>query len=636
MKWKSLRARFLFIVLLTLVLPFTLMLSLSYLSTARMTRAFIATDLSHSASRLLEMIPVVRDDEARSLRVLVEDVNNYAYATPSPEKRRRVYHEKLKLKLAEFMANRWHIFDGALQMDRNGGLLAKFVWISDTELRPVAPVYVETRRFTREDSSWATHWQPLPPYQSWLSPPVIGKAGFVQALGFPVYVQPPFENRNEFMGTLFFFFRLDYLFREAAARAQLTPEQWPIVFDSQGTVLYHPRREHIAQKLSVVEPELMAGLTARPRNSGQIARVDHNGWFLAYARQEHWIVGVASHRPALLTKPRQIYLLNAALIVLTLVFAAWTVILATSRVSRSMAEVARGADAIARGDLEKKLPVRSEDEIGTLARAFNSMADSLRAMIQERVEKEKLKELNELKSAFISNVSHELRQPLGHILIAVDNLRKGLGGQLSSKQRDYLNKVRANTVALMHMIGELLDLSRIEAGRLSLEVSKVSLDRVVADVFEEATHLWKEKDLTLSYRADEEITFQADEEKLKEIIGNLVDNAIKYTPRGGKITVSAWLEDQEVKIVVEDTGIGIPPEHLYHLFERFYQVRDSRVEKNPGLGLGLNIVKTLVELHGGTVHVESEVGIGTRVSVRMPLSQRESPVVSTGFSLCSK
>jgi signal transduction histidine kinase len=233
---------------------------------------------------------------------------------------------------------------------------------------------------------------------------------------------------------------------------------------------------------------------------------------------------------------------------------------------------------------------------------------------------EQLKEVDRLKSMFLSHVSHELKTPLTSIKGFVDNMLDGLTGEVQGKQQDYLRRIRANTDRLARMITNLLDLSRIESGTHRLDRMQVRAFELAEEVMEQFRPIAACKQMTLELVCpDPTIQVLADPDKFVQVLINLVDNAIKYTSAGGKVTVAITRRDPErVMMTVTDTGEGIPAEAMAKLFEPFYQASRQPGSHAKGLGLGLSIVKTLVELHGGTVSVTSEVGSGSEFRILMP------------------
>jgi signal transduction histidine kinase len=238
---------------------------------------------------------------------------------------------------------------------------------------------------------------------------------------------------------------------------------------------------------------------------------------------------------------------------------------------------------------------------------------------------QQLKELDRLKSMFLSHVSHELKTPLTSIKGFVDNMLDGVTGELQGRQQEYLNRVRINADRLTRMITNLLDLSRIESGTHRLDLGRLWLFDLVDEVVSLLRPIAASKQLSLDVVCpDPSIQIVADRDKLIQVMTNLTDNAIKFTPVGGKITVAIQRADpDDVMITVTDTGEGIPADVIPHLFQPFYQASRQPGVHAKGLGLGLSIAKTLVELHGGTISVTSEVGKGTQFCVLLPASTRD-------------
>lgn len=255
----------------------------------------------------------------------------------------------------------------------------------------------------------------------------------------------------------------------------------------------------------------------------------------------------------------------------------------------------------------------------------------------------KLKKLDRLKSDFVSNVSHELRTPLTSIRMAVDNLLDGVAGEITPTFQRYLARVKNNTDRLVRLITDLLDLSRIEAGRIEFHPSVVSVGDLLQEIVEGLRPMAAGKGLELTVASEgSPVLAFADRDKLQQILINLAENAVKFTPAGGRVTVSVktveWStrqgvdssrpidpltprpidERQWVEVSVEDAGPGVPPEELEAIFEKFHQVRRDGDGKAQGTGLGLAIAKSLIELHGGRIGVESEVGRGSRFRFTVP------------------
>lgn len=267
-------------------------------------------------------------------------------------------------------------------------------------------------------------------------------------------------------------------------------------------------------------------------------------------------------------------------------------------------------------------------------REIESLNAGLEARVRERTAEleaanAQLKQMDRLKSKFLAHVSHELRTPLTSIVGFADNMLEGLVGSLNVKQEQYLTRIKANGTRLARMITDLLDLSRVEAGKLVLSFDQISLQTVVTDVIEQLLPLAITKHLQIELQSpDPTLLVWADPDRLSQILTNLLDNAIKYTPDGGHIWVDLSVADHEMaRVVVRDNGQGIPPDALPKLFDPFFRVHHQERSQTKGLGLGLAIVKDLVELHGGSIAVHSALDRGTEFTFTIPLQARTSTPV---------
>jgi signal transduction histidine kinase len=226
---------------------------------------------------------------------------------------------------------------------------------------------------------------------------------------------------------------------------------------------------------------------------------------------------------------------------------------------------------------------------------------------------------NRHKSEFLANMSHELRTPLNAIIGFSEVLQERLFGELNAKQAEYTDDILTSGRHLLSLINEILDLSKVEAGRMELELATfdlpLTIDNARTFVRERAT----KHGITLDVDIDERLgDFNGDERKIKQILLNLLSNAVKFTPEGGRIGIHARQTNGAIEISVTDTGIGIPPEDQATIFEEFRQVGGDYAHKKEGTGLGLTLAKKFVELHGGKIWVASEVGKGSTFTFTLP------------------
>ncbi len=235
-----------------------------------------------------------------------------------------------------------------------------------------------------------------------------------------------------------------------------------------------------------------------------------------------------------------------------------------------------------------------------------------------------LRRLENLRSEFVSNVSHELKTPLASIQAYTETL---IDGAIDDREHNvlFLKRIAEQAERLHNLIVDLLRLARIEAGTDVFEIQKLSASKIITQACDEHLAVAKSKGVALIVdAAGESVRLKADPDGLRTILDNLLDNAINYTPRGGRVTVRWGRQDDAAFIEVADTGIGIPPEHQSRVFERFHRVDKARSRDAGGTGLGLAIVKHLVQVFGGRVDVESEVDQGSTFRVTLPLADKSS------------
>ncbi len=294
--------------------------------------------------------------------------------------------------------------------------------------------------------------------------------------------------------------------------------------------------------------------------------------------------------------------------VLVLIIVVGITVVVSKRIARPIKEMARIAVEIQSGNLDKRINVRSNDEFGKLAESLNNMVDKLNQDIT------KLKKLEHVRSEFLGNVSHELRTPIFAIQGMLETL---LNGALDDKEagKDFAERALANTQRLNALLGDLIEISRIESGEMKMSFRYFSLNEFLEQVIAEMNHSTKQKNISLILETQQELPeVYGDRERLKQVLVNLIDNAIKYNTPNGKVVISYIHLENKVEVMVKDNGVGIAEEHLPRIFERFYRVDKERSREEGGTGLGLAIVKHIIEAHGSKVEVQSEVGKGSTFS----------------------
>jgi PAS domain S-box-containing protein len=245
-------------------------------------------------------------------------------------------------------------------------------------------------------------------------------------------------------------------------------------------------------------------------------------------------------------------------------------------------------------------------------------------------------EVDRMKSEFVSTVSHELRTPMTSIKGYIDLMYSGMAGNITPKQERFLQIVKTNADRLTLLVNDLLDISRIEMGRLKLNPKPVELSNTVDVVLDNHAPEAQQRQQTLRNEIEDPLPLvQVDPARLAQVLTNLVSNAVHYTPNGGSISVRAEVVDDVVQIHVQDTGIGIKEEDKSKLFSRFYRAEDPLVQARSGTGLGLVIVKSIVELHGGEMWFESTPGQGSTFSLSLPLAEKATETPPRQFKTIS-
>ena len=299
-------------------------------------------------------------------------------------------------------------------------------------------------------------------------------------------------------------------------------------------------------------------------------------------------------------------ILVVGLTVLAFVFVL-TIVL-SRQLTKPVAEMADVAERIRAGDLEQRFATRSDDELGKLTRLLNGMTDKLKEDIV------KLKKLERVRSEFLGNVSHELRTPLFALQGALDTLLHGAMDDPAVK-KEFLQKALHHTERLDDLLSDLIEISQIESGEMKMSFRYFDIRELLKQTVEEIHPNAEKKNISVAYASGEaKLEVFGDRERIKQVMVNLLTNAVKYTDAGGDVQIVEENTGGTVRISVKDTGCGIPAEHQPRIFERFYRVDKDRSREVGGTGLGLAIVKHIVEAHGSSVEVQSEAGKGSTFS----------------------
>lgn len=292
------------------------------------------------------------------------------------------------------------------------------------------------------------------------------------------------------------------------------------------------------------------------------------------------------------------------------VIAALIAIWLTTTISRPIRDLERGMHTVAEGDFSYRLTIEPmrHDEFGRLAESFHAMVGQL-------------KQLDQLKAEFVSVASHELKTPINVIIGYLQLLQENVYGDLTPKQREICLTLASQAQALSRLVRQLLDVSRFEAGGGKLELRPMRLGPFLAELESTFRVLAIQRGIRFHVERGSRLPEQVvwDEDRMSEVLGNLLSNAFKFTDRGGTIELSVCPADDALQLRVRDTGAGIPQENVPHIFDKFFQADNQAAAATKGTGLGLAIARTIVNAHGGSISVESTVGEGTTFSIVMPV-----------------
>ncbi len=270
--------------------------------------------------------------------------------------------------------------------------------------------------------------------------------------------------------------------------------------------------------------------------------------------------------------------------------------------TQPLRDMAKAAQSMEAGHYGQRVETTSRDEVGQLAVAFNRMSGELES-------------LEQLRRELVANVSHELKTPISALRAHLENLLDGV----ERPDPETLQVMLTQSERLARLVDQLLELSRLESGDVPLRLERVTLRPLVAEVLSEVGVTRGSPDIELAQLVPDDLpAVYADPERVHQVLFNLLDNAVRFTPPGGRVTVTASRRNGAVDVAVADTGPGIPPEHLPRLFERFYRVNPARSRDDGGTGIGLAIARSVVEAHGGRIWAVSEPGRGSTFTFELP------------------
>ena len=439
------------------------------------------------------------------------------------------------------------------------------------------------------------------------------------------------------------------LIRDSISEIKVGDAGHAYAVDTEGNLIVHPDVQLILARTNLSSlPQVEAALSSGAGRGGRSKEItvgrDSSGGSVLTATQPipslGWHVFVEQPLGEAFAPLYSAIWRTVLLLIVGLVLAVVASLVLARRMVTPIETLQAGAARIGRGDLDHPIEIRTGDELQGLAEEFNRMTAQLResyAGLEQKVDErtrdlgialeqleqkgQELETVSRHKSEFLANMSHELRTPLNAIIGFSEVLREQMFGELNEAQVAYVGDVLEAGQHLLSLINDILDLSKVEAGRMELDLAEVSIPQALKSGITMHGERAGRGGIVLNLTVDPDIgMIQADERKLRQVIFNLLSNAVKFTPRGGRVDVSARLTDGVVEVAVADTGKGIAPEDRERIFEEFQQARDSSSGDREGTGLGLTLSRKFIELHGGRLWVESEVGSGSTFRFTVPVA----------------
>jgi signal transduction histidine kinase len=394
------------------------------------------------------------------------------------------------------------------------------------------------------------------------------------------------------------------------------------ILDLDGNILYGQSANDQLPRKFLLEPGFKERLFGGENVvfSGKITGINEEMFFVAIPleKDNQVIALVVTYSPLASIKHHVNNIKESTLIgaLIGIFLATMLSMLVSRKLIRPLAKMEETARHIAEGEFGRQIQVTSEDEVGRLACSFNRMSTQLSEKIEAIVR------LDRLRQELLSDVSHELRTPLTVIRGFSEAVLDGL---VKSKEQEqlYLKNIIDESERLRRLVDELLDLKGMEAAKTFDEMEYVVLNKLVQITVERLRHMANSKEITLTLTVlEQNITVWGNIDRLKQVLTNLLDNAIKHSETGGSVSVTLGIKNMYAFISVKNAGAGIPREELVNIWERFYKVDKSRSRRGTGTGLGLSIVRKIIEMHDGKVSAESEPGHGAVFTVSLPSAEQ--------------
>ncbi|GKU24987.1 Cache 3/Cache 2 fusion domain-containing protein [Clostridium folliculivorans] len=437
----------------------------------------------------------------------------------------------------------------------------------------------------------------------------------IEGVGYVTRMKPLLDKDNKVIGAIGIGNKIinNYL-EETISNVKLGKTGYAYILDSKGNVVIHPteKGKNVSNYDFVQKMHLGSGGRIEYTYNG-VKKVGYYQFFEPW----HLYVVTTANYDELNSSAKSILTTTVVTGSIIIILSGIIGLLLANTLVKPLDKLKSCMEIAGKGDLTVHCDIESKDEIGILANSFNNMLAENRRLVEETLEYDKLK------TEFIANMSHELRTPLNIIFATAQlfNVLISKGEDLNTdKIRNYTFSIRQNCYRLLRLVNNLIDMTKIDSGFMKLELRNDNIVQVTEEITQSTAAYVGQMDRTIIFDTDQEEKVMAfDAEKLERILLNLISNATKFTEPGDEINVTLFNYEDHVVISVKDTGKGIPEDKVSQLFQRFKQVDPLLSRSHEGSGIGLSIVKALVEMHEGTIEVKSEFGKGTEFIIILPV-----------------
>lgn len=453
----------------------------------------------------------------------------------------------------------------------------------------------------------------------------------IEGIGYLTRMKPLLDKDKKIIGAIGIGNKIlnNYL-EETLSNFKLGKTGYAYILDSEGNVITHP----FEKGKNVKQYDFVQKMHS---NKNGTIEYTYNGvkkiGYYQYFEPWHWYIVTTANYDELNSSSKSILTTAIFTGIIVILFGGIIALFLANTLVRPINRLKSCMEIAGKGDLTVRCDIDSKDEIGILANSFNNMLAENKRLLEETVQYDKLK------TEFIANMSHELRTPLNIIFSSAQlfNVLISKGEDLNTdKIRSYTFSIRQNCYRLLRLVNNLIDMTKIDSGFMKLDLSNQNIVQVAEEITQSTAQYVQQMSRTIIFDTDQEEKIMAfDAEKLERILLNLISNATKFTKPGDKIKVTLYDKDDYVIISVKDTGRGIPEEKLSQIFQRFKQVDPLLSRSHEGSGIGLSIVKALVEMHEGTIEVKSKYEEGTEFIISLPVkvvSEEQDTKVKSEFT----